>query len=329
LEFQLKLDLPLQRPAIRYPDKIMLIGSCFTEHIGKRLEDIKFEVCSNPHGILFNPLSVCNSLNRYIEEQLYEERDLFYLNELWNNWAFHTRFSDTDPVRALKGMNDSLVTASAFIRDAGWLIITLGSSYQYFLKEDEGRKSPAVANCHRAPGQWFEKKLLGIEEVTDNLIDTINAVRSINPGINVIFTISPVRHIRDGIVNNNRSKARLIEAVHDVVARMDYCSYFPAYELIIDVLRDYRFYDIDMVHPNYPATQFVWEHFSKTYFEEDTAGLARQLADIHIAANHKPRFPDTEAHRRFMDEYAKKIGVLETLHPHLDLSKEKSYFKIK
>jgi len=328
LEFQLKADLPAQRPAIRYPDKILLIGSCFTEHIGKRLEDVKFGTLSNPHGILFNPLSVCSSLERYIGKNLYDQNDLFYLNELWNNWDFHTRFSDTDADRALKGMNDSLAEAAAFIREAAWLIITLGSSYQYFLQEGPGGASGAVANCHRAPAQWFEKRLLGIGEITDNLFRTIELIRSVNPGINLIFTVSPVRHIRDGVVNNNRSKARLIEAVHEVVAHTAYASYFPAYELIIDILRDYRFFDIDMVHPNYSATQFVWEHFSRTYFEEDTAGLVKQLADIHIAVNHKPRFPGTEAHRKFLRSYAEKVDALGRLHPYLDISKEKTYFKI-
>lgn len=327
MEFQLKLDIPAHKPAIAHTDKIMLIGSCFTEHISKRLEDAKFQVLANPHGILFNPFSVCKSLDIYIDGKEYTEQDLFYQNEIWNAWDFHTRFSGTDPSGVLMGMNDSVRLASAFIREADWLIITLGSCYQYFLK-DSPEADTSVANCHRAPGQWFEKRLLDIETVVMRLQETMQGIKAVNQDIKIIFTISPVRHIRDGVVNNNRSKARLLEAVHEIAELDQSCSYFPAYELVIDILRDYRFYDIDMVHPNYPATQFVWEHFAKAYFEKGTVDLIKQITDIHTARNHKPRFPDTDAHRRFSAAYLDKIKGLKEIYPYLDFTEEHRYFEI-
>lgn len=325
LEFQLKADFPAHKPAIHHTDKIMLLGSCFTEHISKRLQDAKFEVLANPHGILFNPLSVCHSLDAYIDSKVYDKSELFYLNEIYNSWDFHTRFSETNADIALAQMNESVAAAAAFIREADWLIITLGSAYQYFLTEEKGGVS--VANCHRAPGQWFDKRLLDTDIIVAELKRVTARLKAINPCLKIIFTISPVRHIRDGVVNNNRSKARLIEAVHQIVDEMPDCSYFPAYELIIDVLRDYRFYDIDMVHPNYPATQFVWEHFSKVFFEEDTAQLIRQITELTIARNHKSRFPDTDVHRRFLEGNVTKIQQLLEGFPYLDFKEEMGYFK--
>jgi hypothetical protein len=325
LEFHLKTDFPPHHRPILHSDKILLIGSCFTEHISKRLSDAKMNILSNPHGILFNPLSVCSSIDAYIDNRIYEESDLFFLNEIHNCWGFHTRFSHTQPTTALQQMNESVGRAAHFLKDAQWLIITLGSAFQYFLKNENG--DLPVANCHRAPGQWFEKRLLPIDTIINQVQHTLHRLHSINPTLNIIFTISPVRHIRDGVVDNNRSKARLLEAVHTIVEQNESCSYFPAYELVIDILRDYRFYDIDMVHPNYSATQFVWEHFAKTYFTAESQDLLKQLMELTIARHHHPRFPDTEAHRRFLANQLAKVQQLKTLYPYIDFDEDMAYFQ--
>lgn len=314
---------PLTRP-ITYQNKILLTGSCFTEHISDRLQLHKFEVCSNPHGILFNPLSVAYSLNSYIDCKVYTEADLFYLNELWNSWDHHTRFSDIDKHAALAKINDHQTNAATFIREAGCVIITLGSAFQYYLKEH----NKPVANNHRAPGQWFEKQLLKVQAIVEALENTLRKLSAINPDVQVIFTISPVRHTRDGVIENNRSKARLIESVHELCSIFPFASYFPAYELIIDILRDYRFYDIDFVHPNYTATAFVWEHFVQACIDPGSRELMKELQEIVTASQHKPRFPGTEAHKSFMAKYGAKIKALSEQHPYLDLKKEAEYFAI-
>ena len=312
---------PLPEP-ITYTDNILLIGSCFTEHISVRLQQHKFNILSNPHGILFNPFSVAYSLNSYLNGKLYKQDDLFYLNELWNSWDHHTRFSNIDINTALSSINQSQKQASRFIKKASLVIITLGSAFQYYLAEN-GRP---VANNHRAPAQWFEKRLLAIDEIIQALDETLQKLISANPAAKVLFTISPVRHIRDGAVQNNRSKARLIEAVHTLCERYDHVFYFPAYELVIDILRDYRFYDTDFVHPNYPATSYVWEQFVQYCIAAPEQGIMQQVQEIMTARNHRPRFPQTEAHQKFKRNYADKARNLANKYPFLDLSEEISYF---
>jgi hypothetical protein len=273
---------------------------------------------------LFNPLSVAASLDSYVAERQYTGHDLFYLNELHNSWDHHTRFSNISPEAALEGINQSQRDAAAFVKKADCLIITLGSAFQYYLKENG---SP-VANNHRAPAQWFEKKLLSIGEITEALGATLTRLFAANEFLQVIFTISPVRHIRDGVVDNNRSKARLIEAVHTLCEQFSKTYYFPAYELVIDILRDYRFYDIDFVHPNYMATTYVWEHFTKACIARPAQELMQQVQDIMTARHHRSRFPETAAHKKFKESYLQKSRQLMTSHPYLDLSEEINYFSV-
>lgn len=322
MQLTLSLDIaPLPKPII-YTDNILLIGSCFTEHISDRLQQHKFNVLSNPHGILFNPLSTATSLDSYLEGKKYEKNDLFYLNELWNSWDHHTRFSNTDAGEALAHINRSQAEAGEFIRKADVVIITLGSAFQYYLK-DSGK---AVANNHRAPAQWFEKKLLSIADITAALKQTLSRLFEANPFVQVLFTISPVRHIRDGVTENNRSKARLIESVHTLCSEFDNVNYFPAYELIIDILRDYRYYDIDFVHPNYLATSYVWEQFTKACIAPQAGEVMQQVQDIVTARSHRSRFPETEAHKKFKDSYLQKSKTLVDKHPYLNLGDEIKYF---
>ncbi len=322
MQLTLSLDItPLSKP-ITYTDNILLVGSCFTGNMAERLQHAKFKVLSNPHGILFNPLSVAHSINSYIDNKQYAAGDLFLLNELWNSWEHHTHFSNVDQAAALHGINASQQRAGTFIKQADVVIITLGSAFQYYLTES----GKPVSNNHRAPAQWFQKKLLTVDEITTALGNTLQKLFGANPYTQVIFTISPVRHIRDGVVDNNRSKARLIEAVHTLCAQYEKTYYFPAYELIIDILRDYRYYDIDFVHPNYLATSYVWEQFTKACMAGHTHDIMQQVQDIVTARSHRTRFPDTQAHKKFKESYRGKIKLLLDKHPYLDMSEEAGYF---
>jgi len=322
MQSMLSIDIPQLPNAINYNNNILLIGSCFTEHISDRLQHHKFKVLSNPHGILFNPLSVASSLDGYMSGKTYTHDDLFHLNELWNSWDHHTRFSDIDAEQALQNINRSQAAATEFINKADWLVITLGSAFQYYLKET----GAPVANNHRAPAQWFEKRLLTVEDIVTKLSATLQDLFGLNPFVNVLFTISPVRHIRDGVIDNNRSKARLIEAVHTLCSQSDKAFYFPAYELVIDVLRDHRYYDIDLVHPNYPATTYVWEQFANSCISPSVRDTMQQVQEIMTAKSHRARFPQTEAHQRFKKTYMNKATELMKQHPYLDLNDEISYF---
>ncbi len=324
MQFMLALDIPPLPKPIAYTDNILLTGSCFTEHIADRLQQSKFRVLSNPHGILFNPLSVASSLDGYMDGKRYEQSDLFHLNELCNSWDHHTRFSNTDAAAALEGINASQAEAGDFIKKADWVVITLGSAFQYYLKET----GKPVANNHRAPAQWFEKKLLGIEEIVAALGNTMQRLFEFNPFVHVMLTISPVRHIRDGVVDNNRSKARLIEAVHTLCGQFEKAHYFPAYELVIDVLRDHRFYDIDLVHPNFAATSYVWEQFVKSCMASSVRDVMQQVQEIVTARSHRTRFPETAAHKKFKESYAAKTKSLMEKYPFLDMADELKYFTL-
>ena len=338
MDLMLNIDIKKPEKQISYHDKILLIGSCFTEHIGNALDELKFRVLQNPHGILFDPVSVCNSLNSYIENKKYAEKDLFQLNEVWNSWQHHSRFSNIDKDECLRIINDSQQQAHDFLKQADWLIITLGSSFYYLLNKDipgyqaVSKASPSggglegAANCHRAPAQWFNKHLLTIEETAGALKDCIDRLLQFNKHLKIIFTISPVRHIRDGVVENNRSKARLIEAVHQIIAEYKQLYYFPAYELVIDVLRDYRFYDIDLAHPNYMATEFVMEKFKAGFIDEASQKLMEEVRKIVIAKKHKAFQPATNAHKQFLKAHFEKTKEMLEKYPFLDLQEELNYF---
>jgi len=307
---------------IRYPQKVLLTGSCFTEHIGLHLMEMKFDTLQNPNGILFDPISVSQSLLSYLEPSNYGPEDLFYYNELWQSWKHHGRFADTHRENALLQINQSQQAAHTFLKQADWLIITLGSAFVYILKE----KNKPVANCHRAPATWFTKKLLPIEEMLAALDETLHRLMDFNPQLQVIFTISPVRHIRDGVIENNRSKARLIEVAHQLVNKFNRTYYFPAYELVIDVLRDYRFYDKDLVHPNYMATHFVLENFMEHYVHPESRLLAEEIRKLQVSLKHRSLHPNTDAHRRFLKEQYTKTIELANRCPFLDFSRELEHF---
>lgn len=326
----LTIDLKKLPQPIRYGNKILLTGSCFTEHIGNALAASKFSVLQNPNGILFDPASVCRSLQSYIDNKQYIESDLFQLNEVWNSWQHHSRFSNIDLNEAVKNINASQQTAHTFLKEANWIIITLGSSFSYRLTGLTPGPSPdeegGVANCHRAPAQWFNKHLLEMDEIISMLESCYQRLMEFNPGLNIILTVSPVRHARDGVVENNRSKARLIEAVHYMADKFGNIHYFPAYELVIDVLRDYRFYDIDLTHPNYMATEFVLEKFTEACIDESSQELMQEIRKIAVARKHRAFQPETKAHQQFLISYFEKVKMLQEKYPFLDLYEEMTYF---
>jgi hypothetical protein len=318
--------LPFQNPSfpfsISYRDKILFIGSCFSEEIGNRMEALKFDVLQNPNGILYDPISISDSLNSYIENKVYKEDDLFEWNGLWHSWKHHSFFSGIDKQDVLKKINHSQNTAHQFLKQAKLLIITFGTSFNYEIKSNQQN----VANCHKAPSTFFNKKLLPANEIASHTLHALAALELFNPDLPIIFTISPVKHVRDGVVENNRSKARLIEAVHSIVEQKQNVFYFPSYEWITDVLRDYRFYKNDMVHPNETAINFVFEKFCESVLDVEATKIMKEIKDIIKATNHKPFFKESEAHQKFIAAQLKNISSIESDYPFIDLSKERKHF---
>lgn len=321
MDFHLEFTPKPFEQKIKHQHKLLLTGSCFTEQIGGKLAHHKFTVLDNPNGILFNPVSISKAITSYVENKQYHEADLFYQNESWNSWQHHSRFSNPDQDKCLAGINESQTKAHLFLREANWLLITLGSAFVYELDSKE-----IVANCHKVPTDKFNKRLLSVEEVFTGLKSSLEQALSFNPGLKIIFTISPVRHLRDGFIENNRSKAVLVQAVQQLTEKSSHCFYFPAYELVIDDLRDYRFFAEDMVHPNYAATNYVWEKFIAACIDEPSQQLMKEIAVIIAAKNHKPFNPTSAQHKKFMETNAERVRKLQQQFPYLNLQEEAAYF---
>ncbi len=328
MKFHYSFDIKKLPQPVTHKSKLFLIGSCFTENIGEKLKKHKFQVLENPNGILFNPVSVAEALTSYIENTRCTEADLFLLNEGWHSWKHHSRFSALTPQDALEKINASTNQANQFLQQAEYVVITLGSAWIYTLTEKAEKAKPGsvAANNHKAPADWFSRRLMTIEEVLKVLDNMIHRLFLFNPNLKIIFTISPVRHLREGVVENNRSKAVLIHAVHHLVDKFDKLYYFPAYELVIDDLRDYRFYAEDLVHPNYFATQYVWEKLLDACMDEKTRALIEEIHSINLAFQHKPFNPGSEQHKRFLQSFWEKTKKLSEAHPYLNFERELEYF---
>lgn len=308
---------------ISYRDKILLIGSCFSEEIGNKMKSLKFDVLQNPNGILYDPISICQSLSSTIENRKQTEKEIFEFNGLWHSWQHHSIFSGVDKNEVLDTINQSQSAAHEFFKKSTYLIITFGSAFYYQLKNDKR----AVANCHKTPSDWFEKSLMTVDLIIHEVKNILSGLEEFNPGLKIIFTVSPVRHVKDGVIENNRSKARLIEAIHSIIEATDNCFYFPSYELVTDILRDYRFYKNDLVHLTDTAIEYVFEKFCDAAFIAEEKEIMTKVQSIINAVNHKPFIKESVPFQKFAVAQIKIIEQLQDQFPSIDLSSEKKYFE--
>ncbi|MFW5699978.1 MAG: GSCFA domain-containing protein [Bacteroidota bacterium] len=308
---------------ITHGDKLMAMGSCFVENIGALLMGYKFNLLLNPFGVLYNPLSIAQSIHHLLEEKKVTEEDLFSINNLWSNYAFHSRFSSPIKSEALEKMQETTVAAARRIREADILIITFGTAWVYRLKDTK----TVVANCHKVPAKAFHHQLATSNEIVVAMKEALGKLRSVNPGIKFIFTVSPIRHWKDGPVNNQLSKSTLFVALHYLLSEMDNVYYFPSYEIMLDDLRDYRFYEADMIHPNEQAIDYIWQKFSHVFFNSNTQSLMKEVQKIRQAASHRPFNPNTEVHQAFLRNQLQKIKNLQNEYGNLDFSHEVGVFK--
>ncbi len=272
---------PYQKP-IQFKDKIALMGSCFTENIGKKLNEYAFDTLLNPNGIVFNPISLAEPFRRQFDQVAYTESDLIFGNEKWASWFHHGKFSNENKEILLATINHEQRAFEQFISEAPWLIITFGTAWVYhFLPEQL-----LVANCHKVAGQQFKKRLLEVDEIVLCWQNIIKKLQAINPKINIIFTVSPVKHLRDGVAENTVSKATLHLSIDKLVGNN--VSYFPAYELINDDLRDYRFYETDGAHPNAMAIDYVFDKFCSSVLSKEANEIIEALNAYHRLKYHKP-----------------------------------------
>ena len=286
---------------ISYHSKIFLLGSCFSENIGNQLNYFKFQTHQNPFGILFHPKAIENFISNVIHKKKYVTNDLIFQNERWHSLDAHSKISSSDQEKLISDLNSKINTTNKQFKEVSHLIITLGTSWVYSYKETD----TIVANCHKIPQKKFLKKLLSVEDISDSLESIISQLSSINKNINIIFTVSPVRHTKEGIVQNARSKAHLISAIHNILKYQN-TSYFPSYEIMMDELRDYRFYTEDMIHPNKTAIQYIWEKFVATWHTENAKLIMKEVESIQKGLAHKPFNKDSEKYQKFLHELDKK-----------------------
>lgn len=314
MKFQLTLPFRWTANKVSHADTFLLLGSCFTTHLGQGLHERGFRQLANPTGILFDPTAIARHISMAVQDKQIEKEALFYLHECYHHWDFHSDFSNPNPEEALARMNQAVAACKAQIQKSSWLVITFGSAFRYVRSDTH----LPVANNHRADAAGFYKELLTVQQITDAWTACIATLRQQNPGLQILFTVSPVRHIRDGVIENNRSKARLLDAVHSLCESVADCHYFPAYEIVIDILRDHRWYDIDLVHPNHAATQYVVEQFADHCFTENCKTLANEVQQLQISLRHKARFPESEAHQKFVAVTKQRLMLLSQQLPWLN-----------
>ncbi len=322
MDFHLQFPVPAFGPSLNYSHSLLFVGSCFAENIGEKMKQFKFNAGINPHGILYNPASIAVALKSYINNTQVNERDLFFANDCWNSWEHHSRFSNPDKATCLNGINSSIEQAHVQLKNAKWLFITFGSAFIY--THIAGNK--LTGNCHKVPNNQFVKSMLSADEITKEYASLIAQLKAFNPGLNIVFTISPVRYIRDGVVENNLSKAMLIQSVHALVKQQATIFYFPAYELIIDDLRDYRFYKSDLVHPTQQAIDYVFEKLMDCSFDAETKKLFEKISDLVTAMEHRPFNKNAAAFQKFKATYLQRAVSIQEAFPFLGLEKELDYF---
>tara|TARA_R110002051_G_scaffold139763_1_gene212442 strand:+ start:2430 stop:3377 length:948 start_codon:yes stop_codon:yes gene_type:complete len=313
---KLQTQVPLKKAEnqIDYTSKLLLLGSCFIENIGNKLAYYKFQVLQNPFGILFHPLAIENLISRSIHQKKYEEDEIFFLNERWHCFDAHSDLSSSSKENLLENLNSILIDTKHQINNASHLIITLGTSWVYKNKGN-GRE---VANCHKVQQKEFVKELLSLEKIVQSLEKIIDQIQSVNTNVEIIFTLSPVRHLKDGFVENQQSKAHLIIAIHQIIKQKKNIIYFPSFEIMMDELRDYRFYANDMVHPNDLAIEYIWEKFREVWISEISYSTMDEVAAIKKGLQHRPFNPDSESYQKFLQQLSKKIDVLQNQFPFIE-----------
>jgi lysophospholipase L1-like esterase len=317
MNFTTKIPIPQNPNPIDYNSKIVSLGSCFAENMGDKFQYFKFQIATNPFGIIFNSVSIEKILDRVVNDVLFIEKDIFFHNERWHCFEVHSDLSHSDAGEFLVNLNHILEETKKQLLEATHVIITYGTSWVYRNIE----RNAIVANCHKVPQKQFAKELLSVTAIQESIENTIRLIQSINPNCNFIFTVSPVRHLKDGFVENQRSKAHLISAIHNK-RNTEFCNlqsanYFPSYEIMMDELRDYRFYAEDMLHPNQTAIDYIWERFNESCIAENSFQTMKEVSEIQKGLNHRSFNPDSEQHLKFLSKLHQKIDVIKEKFPHI------------
>jgi len=314
MQFTTQIPISKNENPIDYNSKIVSLGSCFAENMGHKFQYFKFQSETNPFGIIFNPISIEKIIERIVEQKLFAEKDVFFHNERWHCFEVHSDLSHSNKEELVKNLNQTLVETKKQLQDATHIIITYGTSWVYRNIE----QNTIVANCHKVPQKQFSKELLSVEIIEKSIQNTIHLIERLNPNCSIIFTISPVRHIKDGFIENQLSKSHLFTALHKANSQKPKAkSYFPSYEIMMDELRDYRFYAEDMLHPNQTAIDYIWERFSESCIAENSFQTMKEVLEIQKGLNHRSFNPDSEQHLKFLANLNRKMNFIKEKFPHI------------
>jgi GSCFA family len=316
MQFATQIPIPAGNPPLDYHSRLVSLGSCFAVNIGQKLDYYKFSNITNPFGILFHPLALEKFIGYAVKHKVFTETDIFYHNERWHCFDAHSDLSSPDKETTLHNLNQAVLTASEALKNTSHIIITLGTAWVYRSIETGN----LVANCHKVPQKEFSKELLSVKAIAQSLDSILNLVHQVNSKATVIFTISPVRHIKDGFIENQRSKAHLITALHETLQSANCLLpsfYFPAYEIMMDELRDYRFYSEDLVHPSLMGINYIWDCFVKAWINPESQPVMKEADAIQKSLLHRPYNPDSTQHTEFRQKLQKRITTLQEQYPHI------------
>ena len=323
-KFQTIVDVPAYNWKTGYSKKNIFVGSCFTENVGNRMAVLKYNVDINPFGILYNPLSVANGFRILLQQKEFTIADLIKADGLWHSFSHHGRFSSSNENETLGAINSRIKTSSEFLKKAEFLFVTFGTAWIYKFK----KTGQTVSNCHKIPSNEFERVRLSVEEIVAEYRRLFSEIRQFNPLLKVLFTVSPIRHWKDGAVENQRSKAVLLMAIDELIKEFgdDFCAYFPAYEIVMDELRDYRFYAGDMIHISEIAVDHIWEKFSDSLIDQESVQVSIRINKIVQAINHKPLHPNSSEYSKFLHQMVNQLIQIAAEFPKIDLKFEKEFF---
>ncbi len=322
MKFRTEVEIPAPEQQISYRSNLLFMGSCFTENIGDVMKNMQFSIDVNPFGVNYNPSSVARNLWTLINQKEYSTDNLQSDSGRWFSFDHHSDFSDSDQDTCLENINRRINLSGSNLKKTDYLLLTWGTAWVYVYK----KTANVVSNCHKLPANNFSRHLLSVSQITDTYTKLFAALRMSAPELKIILTVSPVRHWKDGASLNSVSKSSLILAAHKLTEMFSYCEYFPAWEIAMDDLRDYRYYDDDLVHPNKQMISYIWEKFSAAWLDEKTIKIMKSVEKLVNARNHRPFDPESEKHREFCKKQLEDILRLGEQYPFLKLGELEDFF---
>lgn len=317
MQFRTKISIPTTANSINYNSKILSLGSCFAVNMAEKLDYFKFQNTCNPFGILFHPLAIEKLIDLAVSGKQFTKEDVFFHNERWHSYDVHSDWSNSNKEELITNLNTVVQSTYQQISEATHIIITYGTSWVYRNIES----NTIVANCHKVPQKQFYKEILSIETIENSIQNTINLIQKVNPKTTIIFTVSPVRHLKDGFVENQVSKAYLITAIYKIlqseICNLKSAIYFPSYEIMMDELRDYRFYAEDMLHPNSVAINYIWKRFSEATISPESYSIMEEVETIQKGLQHRPFNSNSESHQQFLSKLQDKIAKIQKQFPEI------------